>query len=251
MQTLPLVSIIIPVYNAEKYLNQCIESILNQTYKNIEVILVNDGSSDNSGIICDNYANTDNRIKVIHQINQGVSSARNRGIENSKGEFLSFVDSDDWILDKYLEDLLSPFLEEKNVDLVICDFIKDSMDIGPISEFKKIIYNDDDIKKNVKEDVNSDKRIFGYSVVAKCFRKCIILNNNIRFDNDSSGKKFIERYRSIKQLCNLPEIRYFSINYSLPKGKDEFGNIVRYFVYKNQALILYFILYTLYKLKRI
>jgi glycosyltransferase involved in cell wall biosynthesis len=98
----PLVSIIIPIYNAEKYVSKCIESVINQSYEKIEVLLINDGSTDNSQEICDAYAIKDQRVKVIHKQNQGVSSARNLGIDESKGEYISFVDSDDWIdLDTY------------------------------------------------------------------------------------------------------------------------------------------------------
>lgn len=92
-----LVSIIVPVYNVEKYLDKCIESIVNQTYKNIELILVDDGSPDNCPNICDDWAKKDDRIKVIHKKNGGLSSARNVGIDNAEGEYLAFVDSDDWV----------------------------------------------------------------------------------------------------------------------------------------------------------
>jgi len=90
-------SVIVPVYNAEKYLDKCIQSILNQDYKNIEVILIDDGSLDNSGNICDEYAKVDSRVKVVHKKNGGVSSARNCGIDIATGEFIMFVDSDDYI----------------------------------------------------------------------------------------------------------------------------------------------------------
>jgi glycosyltransferase involved in cell wall biosynthesis len=93
----PQISIIVPVYNAENYLNRCVDSILTQTFTDFEIILVNDGSSDNSGAICDEYALKDNRIKVIHKRNGGVSSARNIGIENSIGKWITFIDADDYI----------------------------------------------------------------------------------------------------------------------------------------------------------
>lgn len=93
----PKISIIIPVYKVEKYLKRCVDSILNQTYKNLEVILVDDGSPDNSPLICDDYAKKDMRIKVVHKKNGGLSSARNAGLGVSTGQYLTFVDSDDWI----------------------------------------------------------------------------------------------------------------------------------------------------------
>ncbi len=115
-----IISIIVPVYNVEKYLDRCIQSILNQTYPYFELILVDDGSSDNSGKMCDEYAKKDDRIIVIHQENNGLSSARNKGIENSKGEFLSFVDSDDWISKDYLKEMYNEQKKTK-ADLVICN----------------------------------------------------------------------------------------------------------------------------------
>ena len=102
----PLVSVVVPVYNVEKYIARCIESILHQTHKNLELILVDDGSPDNSGAICDEYALKDERIKVIHTPNGGVSHARNTGMENANGEYLFFVDSDDWIEKDHIEVLL-------------------------------------------------------------------------------------------------------------------------------------------------
>ena len=94
---MPLVSVIIPIYNTEKFLPLCISSVLNQTLTDIEVLLVNDGSTDGSGKICDEYACKDQRIQVIHTLNQGVSHARNQGLETAKGEYIAFMDSDDWI----------------------------------------------------------------------------------------------------------------------------------------------------------
>ena len=92
-----LISVIVPVYNVEEYVEKCVLSIINQTYKNLEIILVDDGSTDNSGKICDEIAIKDNRIKVIHKKNGGLSDARNVGIDIAKGDYLGFVDSDDYI----------------------------------------------------------------------------------------------------------------------------------------------------------
>ena len=91
------VSVIVPVYNVEKYIKKCVESLINQEYRNFEIILINDGSVDNSGMIIDEMSLRDDRIKVIHQKNQGVSAARNVGISFSKGEYITFVDGDDWV----------------------------------------------------------------------------------------------------------------------------------------------------------
>ena len=111
-----MISIIIPVYNVEKFLPQCIDSILAQTYKDFELILVDDGSPDGSPAICDSYAQRDERVRVIHQKNAGVSAARNNGIEHAKSEWISFVDSDDWVEPSYIEDF---HLDEDDADMIV------------------------------------------------------------------------------------------------------------------------------------
>ena len=113
------ISIIIPVYNVEKYLNKCLNSVIEQTYKNIEVILIDDGSTDNSGKICDEYAKNDIRIKIIHQQNGGVSTARNNGLEHATGKYITFVDSDDYIEKEMIETMAKKIMK-KNADIVIC-----------------------------------------------------------------------------------------------------------------------------------
>lgn len=112
-----IISIIIPVYNVEKYLSKCLDSIISQTYKQLEIIIIDDGSTDNSGIICDEYALMDNRIIVIHQPNGGLSAARNSGLNIAKGEFVMFVDSDDFVESAFCEKPLNIALRE-NVDIV-------------------------------------------------------------------------------------------------------------------------------------
>ena len=117
MDKKPLISVIVPVYKVEAYLGRCVESLLSQTYGNLEIILVDDGSPDNCGQICDTYAARDTRIRVIHKENGGLSSARNAGIDVARGEYLGFVDSDDWVDVHTYEWLLNMALEE-NVKLV-------------------------------------------------------------------------------------------------------------------------------------
>lgn len=117
-KTKPLISIIVPVYNAEKYLRKCIDSIVNQTYTNLEIILVDDGSPDNSGAICDEYAKNDSRIKVIHKPNGGLSSARNAGLDLSSGEYLTFIDSDDYIELDTVEQVVKTLLD-REVEVVL------------------------------------------------------------------------------------------------------------------------------------
>lgn len=121
--TNPKISVIIPVYKAEKYIHKCITSLFNQTFKDYEILLIDDGSPDNSGKICDYYAQKDTRIRVVHKENGGVSSARQCGIDHAKGEYTIHVDPDDWVEPTMLEELYHKALED-NADMVICDFIK-------------------------------------------------------------------------------------------------------------------------------
>lgn len=118
-----LVSIIVPVYNVEDYLNECLDSIVAQTYKNLEIIIIDDGSTDNSSNICDMYKSKDSRIKVIHTSNHGLSAARNIGIDASSGDYICFVDSDDFISVHYVEDMLNVAVSSDS-DVVICKYHK-------------------------------------------------------------------------------------------------------------------------------
>lgn len=125
-KVLPLISIIVPVYQVEEYLPQCIESILDQTYTNLEIILVDDGSKDKSGQLCDEYAKREQRIRVIHKQNGGVSSARNAGLTIASGEYIGFVDSDDWIEPEMYEALYNAM--EYNTNIAVCNYYYD--DVG-------------------------------------------------------------------------------------------------------------------------
>ena len=133
-----LISIIIPVYNVEDYLPDCLESVINQSYSNLEIILINDGSKDGSGRICEQYRNTDSRIVLINQENKGVSAARNKGLEVAKGIYVTFIDSDDYVENNYIEELYSNITEE--TDMVCCnipgnsrrEIIKDKWEIAHI-----------------------------------------------------------------------------------------------------------------------
>lgn len=141
-----MVSIIVPVYNTEKYLHNCINSLLAQTCTDIEILLVNDGSTDTSGDICDAYAAQDSRVRVIHQQNAGVSSARNAALAVARGEYIAFVDSDDWVSPDYIEDLQSA-MTESGADLVACgmfavysrfDTVQDKTDCTEVLEGREV-----------------------------------------------------------------------------------------------------------------
>lgn len=178
MKTDNLVSIIVPVYNTQNYLSNCINSILNQSYKNIEVILINDGSTDQSAEICDKYATLDSRVKVIHQKNSGVSNARNTGIKKSNGSYISFVDSDDTIDKDFIDVLYNGFNE--SIDMTVCDF--KITDNNHDLEFEKNIYEPTQKKvlsrKEAVETVLYGKLFAGHSC-NKMFRKTLL--NKIEF----------------------------------------------------------------------
>ena len=119
----PLISVIVPIYNVEKYLARCVDSIVNQTYKNLEIILVDDGSPDRCPQMCDDYAEKDSRIKVVHKKNGGLSDARNAGMAVATGEYISFIDSDDYVSDDFIECLLD-VMNKENSDIAECSVVK-------------------------------------------------------------------------------------------------------------------------------
>ena len=118
---MPVISVIVPVYNAEAYLKRCIDSVLAQTFLDYELILVNDGSSDRSGQMCDEISKSNTHVRVIHQTNQGVSAARQTGLDAADGEYVTFADPDDWIESTMLEEMLRK-AEQDNADVVISDY---------------------------------------------------------------------------------------------------------------------------------
>ncbi len=145
MKENPLISVVIPVYNVKKYLNKCVDSVISQTYSNIEIILVDDGSNDGCAEICDNYKMLDNRIIVIHKENGGLSDARNVGIDICKGKYITFIDSDDYVECNYIE-YLYIIISENNADLSICEY-------KYISENNKVLnkFNNDECIKILKK----------------------------------------------------------------------------------------------------
>ena len=146
------VSIIVPVYNVEKYLDKCIESIVNQTYRNIEIILVDDGSPDKCPEICNEWAKKDDRIKVIHKENGGLSSARNAALEIAQGDYITFVGRDDWIENDMIQSMLT-CAAKNDADIVCCGFYFDNVDTtGHLQKFEKAEYENEEIVLNLLLD---------------------------------------------------------------------------------------------------
>ena len=175
----PLVSIIVPIYNAEKYLGRCLDSIINQTYQNIEIILVDDGSQDSSGQICDKYITKDSRIIVIHKENGGVASARQTGLDTAKGVFVIHVDPDDWIEVNMIQEMVNKALRD-NVDIVMCDFLREYK-IGPSLFIQKpTSIKRDDLLRDLLYD-----RIWG-SCCNKLIKKSVFEKYNVSFVPDMS-----------------------------------------------------------------
>lgn len=149
-----MISVIVPVYNVEKYLERCLDSILNQTYSDLEIILVDDGSTDTSPEICDAYAKRDERIRIFHQKNGGLSAARNTGLDNARGDYIGFVDSDDQIVPTMYESLLAAMDNEK-ADIVIGDIVYLDENKGNqtyIEQLKKVSYDGFQIMERMLSD---------------------------------------------------------------------------------------------------
>lgn len=211
------VSIIVPVYNAEKVLHYCVDSILNQTYKDFELILVNDGSTDNSGEICDKYSLENDNVVVIHTENGGVSKARNTGIKNAIGDYICFIDSDDYVSDTFLEELVNKTRDGYNFVLTSYHWVNNY----EYNSFKTVSYNSTDYSIVNKNDLMDLGNLVLLSQPwNKLFKNSIIIENNIRMPEDISlgeDTVFVYRYLSciISEefaVINKPLYFYYSNN---------------------------------------
>lgn len=211
-----ILSIIVPVYNVSRYLSGCIESILSQDFQDFELILVDDGSVDDSGKICDEYAGKDNRILVLHQQNGGVSSARNAGIENASGKYIAFVDADDTIEPNMYSTMVTK-AEQSGSDYVICGikilFANNTEDIH-YSLPENVLMNRDSVIKVLLYSIYSNENIIN-SPCNKLYRLDLIRNNQIRF---------LKRRRAEDWLFN---IRYLENSQSALYINEPLYNYVR------------------------
>lgn len=196
-----LISVVIPVYKVESYLSRCIDSVLSQTYPNIDVILVNDGSPDNCGTICDDYARKDDRIKVIHKENEGLSAARNTGIEAATGEYITFIDSDDWVHESYLDTLYTN-LVKNGADLSACEFRKVTEQVSDLDLYNKpTIYS----YSNVEALGQFVGEYYTQMVVAcgKLYKKSLF--ENVSFPK---GKLHEDEFTTYKLIYNSTKISF-------------------------------------------
>ena len=215
-----LISVIVPVYNAEKYLNKCIKSIINQRYRNLEIILVNDGSKDSSLELCKKYAENDKRIKVIHKENGGVSTARNVGIEEASGDFIAFVDSDDYI-DKDMYFNMMQKATEYKCDVVMCDCYKVYDDKKEVfthdirSGFynKKQLYKEYFDKLLMLDSINYPPTISNWVMLIS---KSIIMHNELKY---KEGIKFSE------DLLFGSQVMYYANSFYYLKGECYYNYI--------------------------
>lgn len=177
------ISIIVPVYKVENVLHYCIDSILSQTYRDFELILIDDGSPDESGQICDEYACKDNRIRIVHKENEGVSVARNTGIELARGKFICFVDSDDYIQSDYLEKLVSAVEYHPDYENIWCKLHTVESYDENLSK-RESCYNEE--LCSVKDIMTLHEKWLDAGPVCKLYNREIIINNNITFDKNLS-----------------------------------------------------------------
>ena len=208
-----MISVIVPVYNVEEYLEECLKSIQKQTYSDIEVILVNDGSTDRSKEICERYCEKDSRFKLVNQENKGLSGARNRGMLESKGEFISFVDSDDVLKEDMLEQLMKQMTSE-DIDIVECWYTneKQELELSTPKNVKTIFQGD---SKEALVSLCKDN-IVRLNAVAKLFRRQVIVNFPFL-----EGLFYEDVYGGIgilKHIRKMVKINYIGYYYRVRQG---------------------------------
>ncbi len=198
-----MISIIIPVYNVSQYLDECLKSVSAQTYTDWECILIDDGSTDNSGDICDRWCVKDPRFRVIHQANAGVSAARNKGIDLAQGDYITFIDSDDWVDDDYL-DLLHASLHTSHADLCIVGLEQHKAN-GNVIQFSPM----ENISFRIAEEssdsfVDLAKKYLLFGPVSKLYSKRILSKNNIRFNKTISyGEDLVFNFQYLEKVNTI------------------------------------------------
>ena len=234
LSDVPLISIIVPIYNAEKYIRECVDSILDQTFIDFQVVLVDDGSTDSSSNICDEYAIKDKRVKVFHKINGGVSSARNLGLKNAQGKYVVFVDSDDWLLNDHVKHLIDS-LEGHEAQFAMSYPIK-------VSEGS---YRTESYPSNVINGTNweiafTDNLLHWYtSPWGKIYNLDIIKSNNLNFDENmyiGEDALFLFRYLLHVDRAYISNVANYCYRY------DSMGSLTkRIFSVESEYISYYYI----------
>lgn len=235
-QTEPLISVIVPVFNVEEYVTECIESIVNQTYQNIQIILVDDGSQDLSGTICDQYAALDKRIEVIHQFNKGLVVARKSGLKRAQGDYIGFVDGDDYIEADMYENLLRE-IQESDVDFIHSGFIQNGETIIPFTRSNICFSKAEEKERIIRTAIFGKESYIAPSIWSKLFKAHIIKMCYSQIpDSAQYGEDLINLCICIKE-CNkavLMDKAYYHYRYredSITNEKNLKGleNTFRYF----------------------
>ncbi len=232
---MPQISIITPVYNTEKYIKKCLNSIKNQTFSDFEVVLIDDGSTDQSPAILDSYANEDKRFKIIHKKNEGVTKARMDGVSRAKGDYIVWVDSDDWIEENHLEQLYDA-IKKDNADVCVCNFVKEN---------KKGIEKNDEVIDDLSNPISSliEKETCRGCLVTKISKRSLFENNDLFPPSDIHCWEDVvisaNLYYHSKKTIHIPIYTYHvndlnetSITRNcnnLDKNFNDKINVVRYF----------------------
>ena len=229
-----LISVIIPVYNAEKYLDQCLHSIVNQTHKNLEIILVNDGSSDNSGAICDEWGKKDSRIKVLHKDNGGSSSSRNLGLKNANGEYIGFVDSDDYIAEDMYEIMLSELIDSQKGISCCSDYLvlEDEVVVDKNNIVKRGVYNTEEALNEVF------KFKAGTSVWRRLYKKDVL--DGLEFPNGETNEEFpiiIPTHIKANGMVHVGKALYYYRKHALSVTTSYNFDPEKDFLYKNLKIM--------------
>ena len=224
MKNRPLITIIVPVYNIENYLHQCIDSLLAQTYSNLEIILVDDGSKDNSGKICDDYAFVDSRIRVIHKSNGGLSDARNIGLSLAMGEYIGFVDSDDWIDPDMYELLLNSAIETGSY-ITVCGYYREYVNQKLECCSKKKVYTQEEALSKLLVNIELQSH-----AVTKLYRK--FLWDNIEFPVGKFYEDVLTTYKLFLRTNSVSVIDKCCYHY-----RQRIGSITNNFECKKENLL--------------
>lgn len=207
-----LISVIVPVYNVECYLKSCIESILMQTFNDFELILVDDGSPDHCGEICDEYVQKDSRVRVIHQLNQGLSAARNNAIDVAKGDYLTFVDSDDFILPHCLEVLLN-LCRENNADISACNMVR-CLSTDSLSDVKEQLTNKkNEVFQDDKMEVFFCTQKITTTACGKLYKRCLF--ESVRYPVGRCNEDIFTVYKIVHYANKVAYLDYYGYVYRI------------------------------------